>query len=130
LLNTHSWRYLHSTEDDDFQRPIAQELLVTSEADDTSTITLRPLAVGENVTITFTPAAGDRVIIGSEPLGDILGTARPTKCVEPAYDFELQYDLVDLVGEDRANFPVPFCDAQDNDHRSPPGAACGPPVKP
>jgi hypothetical protein len=41
-------------------------------------ITLRPLAGGDDIVITFTPVEGDRVIIGCEPLDDILET-RPCK---------------------------------------------------
>jgi hypothetical protein len=124
-LLSHHWRYLHLSTDT-LLRPFAQELLVTAEVDAMVAITLRPIGGGADVRITFTPAAGDRVIIGSEPLDDILGTASVHSCVEPAYDFELQYDL---VGGSRSVRPVPLC--SDNlDHRSPPSGACGPPVTP
>jgi hypothetical protein len=123
LLPLHHFRYLHSS-GDAFRRPIAQELLVTADAADQTRITLRSFGSGDNVEITFGPQAGDRVIIGCEPLDDILGIASVQSCVEPAYDIELLYDLVGGIVD---TVPVPLC--SDNvDHRSPPGAACGPPT--
>lgn len=122
LVPVHHWRFLHS-DNDTFGRAIAQELLVTSITETPARITLRPLAGGADVDITFTPQSGDRVIIGSEPIDDILGSASVQSCAEPAYDFELHYRFFGT----RRSHPVPIC-FEPGDHRSPPGAACGPPI--
>jgi hypothetical protein len=130
LVPVHRWRFLQAR--NAAPRPIASEVVAsTTVTGKTSRITLRPLEKiqGEERPITFEVNGPTVVIVGCEPLDDILGTASVQSCAEPAYDFELHYQHF-LPDE----FPpaamrgVPICSFANDDHRSPPGALCGPPA--
>lgn len=122
LTPEHRWRFLHG--DDDFVRPIAQEILITAEAEEMSEIVLRPLGPGTEKVIRFSTAGEPLIVVGCEPLDDILGLSPAQSCAEPAYDFELQYQL---TSQPAGRVPVPICVESNPDHRSPPATLCGPP---
>lgn len=121
LYKSHQFRFLHS--DSKFLRPIASEMVVHSDTKETGTVVLRPLGRGEDVTIRFKAAGQPQIIVGCEPLDDLVGIGSVQSCAEPGYDFELQYRL---RGAPQRRLPVPICADTRPDHRSPPGSRCGP----
>jgi hypothetical protein len=120
----HTWRFLHSK--CGLRRPVADEVVAEINTTEYSRFTIRPhLPTRPQVEI-HVPPSRLPVILGNEPIEDIVGVAPILSCADPGYDFELQYSLVDTKGAPRR--PVPLCVNPDEDHLSPPGARCGPPV--
>ncbi|HJQ40114.1 MAG TPA: hypothetical protein VKB93_23460 [Thermoanaerobaculia bacterium] len=128
LVPSHSWRFLQAR--NTVPRAIATEVVAsTSVEGGTSQITLRSLEnQSEDRIITFEANGPTVVIVGCEPLDDILGTASVQSCAEPLYDYELHYLLLGDEVPPPAMRGVPVCSAGNDDHRSPPGALCGPPA--
>lgn len=124
LFKDHVFRFLHAN-DNPFARPIASEMLLVARAKPKVTVTLRPFRGEREIRIQFESKERPMVIVGCEPLDDIVGIGSVQACVEPAYDYELHYRL---RGAAQRRLPVPICIERDPDHRSPPGSRCGPPT--
>jgi hypothetical protein len=94
-------------------------------------IRLTPFSGGDSIDLHLRPEGPWTVIVGNEPLedvvgGPIVGATMPDSCSDPLYHFEVMYDLFDMSEDDAR--PVPVCACDDDDrHARGGGGFCGPP---
>jgi hypothetical protein len=120
-VQVHVWRFLHS--ESPIERDIPDGLRVKMDVDGGLRIRLRDRKTGETFVIQPELSEGSTIIIGNEPLADILDMEFPRFCADPAYHYELQYLFFEH--DKQLPVPMPVCVAEHVVERDPPRAKCG-----